>query len=287
MTYANIILKQDNDDANGNRLPSKIDPFLALLVEPLALKYPNWEFKESGTSYESYMDSATNSYGKKNFTATTFKVFEKREELGSIYVDKYNRQERYAVDNFRIDAMRERGSGMKTIHLKKAMRHVEKYFGKKNLDEKMKDARDRAETVAYHASNELHRQQEWAWNKLTNDAKEFLVSKYWHEFSACVDIKHNKEAVEYPKLLSEGKAGKQLYDAVRDSKKDYYLVSIEGMRYSISRANDPIQIKESDELPAFIKRSVGMLKLLEDKQIIGGVGMRVDAETFIVLPQAV
>lgn len=285
MTYANIILKQDNDDANGNKVASKIDPFLALLVEPLALKYPNWEFKETGTSYESYMGAT--GYGKKNFTATTFKVFEKREELGTIYVDKYNRQERYAVDNFRIDAMRERGSGMKTIHLKKAMRHVEKYFGKKNLDEKMNDARQRAETVAYHASNELTRQQEWAWNRLTSHAKEFLVSKYWHEFSAFLGVKEIKDAVEYPKLFSEGKAGKQLYDAVRDSKKDYYLVSIEGMRYSISRANDPIQIKESDELPAFIKRSVGMLKLLEDKQIIGGVGMRVDAETFIVLPQEV
>lgn len=285
MTYANIILKQDNDDTNGNKFASKIDPFLALLVEPLALKYPNWEFKESGTSYESHMDS--NGYGKKNFTATTFKVFEKREELGTIYVDKYNRQERYGVDNFRIGAMRERGSGMKTIHLKKAMRHVEKYFGKKNLDEKMKDARDKAETVAYHASNELHRQQEWAWNKLIDDAKNFLVSKYWEEFVSFVNPKHASDAENYPKLLSEGKAGRQLYDAVRDSKKDYYLVSIEGMRYSISRANDPIQIKESDELPAFIKRSVGMLKLLEDKQIIGGVGMRVDAETFIVLPQGI
>jgi hypothetical protein len=70
-------------------------------------------------------------------------------------------------------------------------------------------------------------------------------------------------------------------------KGDCYIVNIEGMRYSVKRANDPIQIFTSEDLPNTIKRSVGLLKLLEDDQIIGGVGMRVSAETFVVLPQEI
>jgi hypothetical protein len=36
--------------------------------------------------------------------------------------------------------MRERGNGMKTIHLNKALKHVDKFFGKKNVNEKFTEA---------------------------------------------------------------------------------------------------------------------------------------------------
>jgi hypothetical protein len=276
--YANVIMKQ-NDTANG-KVQSTIDPFLATLLEPLALKYPNWEFKEEGTHY------TYNNGVKTDFIATCFKVMEKREELGTIYVDRYHRGgDRYAVDNFRIGEMRERGSGMKTIHLKKAIRHVEKFFGRKTTDERMKSAIEMAGHRVHSVSNELNRKASWAWNAINDHAKNFLVAKYWEELLTSLDPKVRTEAEKFPTLQAESEAGDAIHKAVR--KGDCYIVNIEGMRYSVKRANDPIQIFTSEDLPNTIKRSVGLLKLLEDDQIIGGVGMRVSAETFVVLPQEI
>jgi len=284
--YANVILKQDNDDGNGSKVASVIDPFLATLVEPLALKYPNWEFKEESTSHESEYEGSVRNIRRKNFKATSFKVIEKREELGSIYVDRYHRgAERYAVDNFRIGEMRERGSGMKTIHLKKAIRHVEKFFGKKTTEERMKSAIELAGSRVYSVNNDLNRKASWAWNAINDHAKNLLVAKYWEELLESIDPNKRAEAEKFPTLQAEANAGEVISKAVRSG--DCYIVNIEGMRYSVKRAKDPIQIYMSEELPSFIRRSVGMLKLLEDDQIIGDVGMRVNAETFVVLSQEV
>lgn len=276
--YANVILKM-NDGRDG-KVQSVVDPFLATLLEPLALKYPNWEFVEELTHYE-YENGI-----KTKFTANSFKVMEKREELGSIYVDRYHRGgDRYAVDNFRIGEMRERGSGMKTIHLKKAIRHVEKFFGKKTTEERMKSAMEMANSRAYSVSNDLNRKASWAWNAINDHAKNLLVAKYWEELLASIDPNKRAEAEKFPTMQAESEAGNVIHQAVR--KGDCYIVNIEGMRYSVKRANDPMQIFTSEDLPSTIKRSVGLLKLLEDDQIIGGVGMRVNAETFIVLPQEI
>ena len=63
-----------------------------------------------------------------------------------------------------------------------------------------------------------------------------------------------------------------------------YLVYIDGLDYAIQKGDkNPITMKASEELPDFIRRGVGMLKLLEDEQIIIDVGLRVNATTFVIL----
>jgi hypothetical protein len=55
----------------------------------------------------------------------------------------------------------------------------------------------------------------------------------------------------------------------------------------VQKGKDPLEIKQSDELPDFIRRAVGLLKLVEDNQVISGVGFRVNEITFLVLPNNV
>ena len=156
MTYENIKFKE-HDRGDGFKVQSTMIPFFASFVEKLALKYPQWTFEESNHNYT--WDNSTGKSIKTNIVATCFKVLDKREELGSIYYERvYSgaQEHRYCVDNFRVQQMRERGSGMKTIHEKKALKHVDKYFGKKNLDEKLIEASNNAKQSAYHVGNDLN-----------------------------------------------------------------------------------------------------------------------------------
>ena len=283
MTYENIKLKQDNDDSAGNKVVSVINPFMKPFVEELALKYPQWTFQEERTNYK--WDIVDGRSVKVNFSAESFKVIDKREELGEIFLDRNSNGDVYGVNNFRVSAQRERGYGTKTIHLKKAIKHVDKFFGKKNLQEKVDEAKQVANQCIHHVNNGFSNTVSWKWNVIGDVAKQFLVSKYWEEFSQILlaNQKLAEHANTFPKAFEEAQASNEVYDAMRSN--TAYLVYVDGLSYAIHRDKEPTQIKASEELPAFIRQSVGMLKLVEDKQIIGGVGLRVSADTFIVLEQ--
>ena len=64
------------------------------------------------------------------------------------------------------------------------------------------------------------------------------------------------------------------------------ILFIDGMNYSVSLGQSQPSIMSSEELPDFIRRGVGMLKLVENQTLITNIGFRVDENTFVVLPQS-
>lgn len=286
MIYDNIKLKQLNDNGAGNTVPTeKIDAFLAPLIDALALKYPQWEFRETHNNY--VWDNIGGISNKCNFTATTFTVFEKREELGTLYINQdYRGEKKFAVDNFRIDKLRQRGSGLKTIHLKKAIKHVDKLFGARNVIEKMHEAIESASRRAYRVKEDLNNQVHHSWNRFNATARSFLVAKYLEEFKDfCSNNPDTASFIntldELPDRVAKASAGQEVHDALQTG--SAYVVYIDGMNYSLHLDKQPLQIKKSEELPEFMRRGIGMLKLVEDGQVIGGIGLRVDKDTYVVL----
>ena len=286
--YENIKLKE-HDRGDGFKVQSTITPFFAPFLEKLALKYPQWTFEEESHNYT--WDNVSGKSVKSNITATCFKVLDKREELGQVYYERVysNNEYRFCVDNFRVQKMRERGNGMKTIHEKKALKHVDKYFGKKNLDEKLVEASNNAKQAIYHVGNDVSNKFSWGWNSFSELAQEFLITKHWQEFSEFAKNYPNVNVSKVVHLddMPERFEKAQNANAVREcvNKDNHYLVYVDNQTYAIFRKGEPTQLKTSEELPEYIRRSVGMLKLIEDKQILGGVGCRVDSTTYIVLPQ--
>jgi hypothetical protein len=284
MTYDNIKLKS-TDRGDGVKVVSVINPFLLPLIEKLALKYPQWTFEEENTNYK--WDMSDGKSLKTDLQATCFKVLDKREELGQIYSDSYSsRGMQFCVDNFRVAQMRERGSGMKTIHEKKAIKHVDKFFGRKNLDEKLGDAKNQAQQCVSRVANDLGNKFDWEWNRLSEASKRFIVEEHWEEFVeyASTNVANNTiDMDKMPEKFERKIAGQRVSEAF--SKDEHYLVYVDGQNYAIFRKNEPTQIKVSEELPEFIRRSVGMLKLVEDSQIVSGIGCRVNATTYVVLQQ--
>jgi hypothetical protein len=277
MTYANIELKEHDRFGEGVKRQSIIDPFLKDLIEQLALKYPQWTFVESGV---------TNMAVDKTYLAHRFEVKDKREVLGTIEKDHYNGDYRFAIDNHRIESMRERGSGMKTIHLKKALKHVDKFFGKKSVVEHVADARQKAEYALHHVLNEKDWALQSTWRALESHAKQFLMNNYQQFMDSVVDKSKLAEALEqYPSKIQEHTAVHHIQDMTKQ--KNTYIVFIDGVNYSIQKGEDPVEIKQSDELPDFMRRAIGLLKLVEDNQVVADVGLRVNASTFLILPNNV
>jgi hypothetical protein len=282
MTYDNIKLKT-TDRGDGVKVQSIITPFLQPFIEKLALKYPQWTFEEDNTNYK--WDNSTGKSIKTDLQATHFKVLDKREELGQVYTQSYHSShgQQFCIDNFRVSQLRERGNGMKTIHEKKALKHVDKFFGKKNLDEKLRDATTNAQQCIYRVHSDLNQKFDWEWNRIDEVAKQFIVEEHWESFVDYVGINPPVDIDKLPEKFERKMASKQIHNAF--DKHQHYLVYVDGQNYAIFRKNEPTQIKVSEELPEFIRRSVGLLKLVEDNQIISGIGCRVNATTYVVLQQ--
>ncbi len=277
MTYANIELKEHDRFGDGIKRQSTIDPFLKDLIEQLALKYPQWTFVET---------SVTAMAVDKLIHAHRFDVKDKRELLGTIDKDYCGSGYRYRIDNHRIEGMRERGSGMKTIHLKKAIKHVDKFFGKRNMVEKITEARRKVENTLSQIDNEKGWRLRGTWNAMESQARDFITSNYQAFMDSVVDKNSiAKHLEQLPTQVEEFNATQHLTEMLQ--KDNAFIVFIDGLNYSVQKGKDPLEIKQSDELPDFIRRAVGLLKLVEDNQVLSGVGFRVNETTFLVLPNNV
>ena len=277
MTYANIELKEHDRFGDGIKRQSMIDPFLKDLIEQLALKYPQWTFVEA---------SATSMAVDKVYHAHRFDIKDKRETLGTIDKDYANNGYRYRIDNHRIQGMRERGCGMKTIHLNKALKHVDKFFGKKNVVEKITEARRNVDNVLSQVDNEKAWRLRGTWSSMESEARAFIVDNYQAFMDSVVNKSNVAKQLEVlPTQVAEYNATQHLINMLKND--NAFTVFIDGVNYSVQKGKDPLEIKQSDELPDFIRRAVGLLKLVEDNQVISGVGLRVNESTFLVLPNNV
>jgi len=277
MTYENIKLKKHDKFGEGEK-ESIIDPFLKSFIEKLALKYPQWTFEE---------DHHTAIHNTKTYEAYRFKVLDKREVLGTIdkeYIHGGGGY-RYCVDNDRINGVRERGRGMKTIHEDKAIKHVGKFFGKKNVNEKFTEATK----VISSSLGHIHNQKRWdlthKWDAVKDHAQQFIVENYAQFASGVTDTKVASKLEQLPSCYAEFNSVDAMQNALQ--KGDAYIVFIDGVNYSIQKGKDPLAIKASEELPDFMRRAVGLLKLVEDNQVIDGVGVRANETTFLVMPNNV
>jgi len=271
MIYANVILK--NHEWADLTIQSTIEPFLEPLINDLALKYPQWVFEESHSQ---------NNHTEKTVKATKFKVLDKREVLGTVGIDLYSNTKRYMVDNERIDITKYRGSGMKTIHKDKALKHIAKFFGKKTLHEKLQEAEGRADNSARSVRHDKSQSLSSIWNSFSMEAKDFILSK-WEEFEMQLPKPLKNNAEKFPLALAEYTASDLVYTLM--VKKESYLVFVDGMDYALSKEGEVPKIMASEDLPDYIRKAVGMLKLVEKNQIIGGIGLKVSDDTFIVLPK--
>ena len=276
-------------DTKGVEIVATMDTFLAPLVERLALAHPEWQFK-SHYCRKYYTPSGDAEFA---MVVERVAVVDKYEKLGELGYDHVSRGKRFYVSNHRTEKMRERGSGMKTIHLDKACKHVEKFFGRMNHDEKIEQAMSQATQVVWQARNGATYPVNGAWNIVNDIAKDFVVANL-DKFKAFINESNANtlvpisraiaEVEKLPELMAEMRGVNTIDEMWRNNKAT--LVLLDGMNYIVKHANQ-VEVKTSEELPEYVRRGVGMLKLVEPQHAISNIGIRVNDTTFVVIPNNV
>jgi len=269
MTYANIHFDRATLPVGGQE---GIAPFLEPLIHQLALAHPQWIF--TGKNYKSPYPNPTSLY-----CAQFFQISEKREPLGSIELGVHGGRNSFFICNERIKTSRKRGDTNKTGDIKKAIKIISKFVGLPTTGEML--GRAIRETTAAITNVQGRKQYDYVelYSKLRNNATELLIA-HWGEFSKTIPAGF----MAFPDKYKEYCVANKVKAAYEGNKA--YLIWINGIDYAIKHGMDGVTFSSSENLPDFIRRGIGMLKLVEDSQIIDGVGLKVDARTFLILPEA-
>jgi len=268
----NVILCM-HDNNKGGKTEATVDTYLEPLIEELAIKHPEWKFEQYSARRNLVGD------GEVAWVYERMKVMDKYEELGQIGIDYTRAGKRFYINNHRVEGMRERGSGVKTTDIKKAIRHVDKFFGRKNLEEKLEEAKSETHQVIQNIAREKYYAHQNVWKILEEPARQFILENMEAFTAATKDVNAVKK---FPEALQEMDNANFVSDLIHKHKT--YLVLIDGMNYSVAFGKKPSETMASEQLPTFIRQGVGMLKLVDKGTIITNVGLRVAENTFVVLP---
>jgi hypothetical protein len=249
---------------------------LVPLLDKLLRKRPAWRFKETTER------SITNS----PYIIRNLDVFDGDECLGKVYISKHWRtgEPRYCIDNFRIRDKMERGKETFTTKLDVAAKKILADFYPRNPEEQMAEAI----TDAHNVIPAAHGNAAWDHRRkvsgIMDDLKDYII-RNWDT------MRHH---VRDPKYAAYDMKAKQ---ARLDELRTVGDVYINGSGFLIMCRPDGNYVRGkhggSDEtttwvmtdaeLPDEVRARLGMLKMLDVKEIVAGVGARVSHNTFFIL----
>lgn len=277
LTLPNIVGRWEKEK---QRQEIKVERCVKPFVEALAKKYPQWRFV--ATSFWHQRPDNAEAYAE----AYRFKVLDGREELGEISTDYGRNHEKvYTIRNERISDSRQRGDTQKTKDLNKAVKTVGKMFGAKTVGERFNEAFDRAQdvvrSVASDRETKFNRGYSYVSSALTNH-----ILEHWEEFAPLVLNKVPQDIAEgMLQRYEEFQITRRIYECF--TKQSGAVVLIHGSDYAVRELDPngqkPIGIFATDSLPPYIKRGVGMLKLVETNHFIKDVGVRISDSAFFIV----
>ena len=244
-------------------------PFMEDVIKEIARKHPDWILSSTGIE-----------------EARKFTVYHKSDTsnpLGYINEDyKYVRGERcrlFTIDNWRIAEMRQRGSRIETSKPKEALKAVEKYFYPLTVQEYTDQA-------FRHAHHLIHSELSNTQSTLSNTMRKLhqpmitFAHKHWDTFLNMLTADERTEALSLLQHQQLVNAAKALYTEL-DTKKCLTVYLTNG-KYTVQQG-EVLQEYVSETLPEHIKTKVGLLKLVENRQVVPEVGVRVD-NLYVIRP---
>lgn len=260
--YSNITVKEN----------MKIYPFLETLIYTLAENNPSWTFNQQLTRWENNVQYVEEF--KVSITAT-------KELLGEIGVDtrqhpNKGRENVYTVANERISRNRDRGRAFKSSKIKEVIKAINKNFHAETTKERIDKAWQQAEWHFSQAEYSVCRDLEKVQDQLGKVALSVVRRTHWDTFMQVlteVSPELAKSATELDELIEQRDKASDLNNKFKS--KNLLTVIIDDGKYIVSNNSGNMRTYTSDDLPEQVKQQVGMLKLVEEKAPIPGVGLRV------------
>lgn len=209
---------------------------------------------------------------------TCVRIYEDSDMLGFVDVEWKGRSYKLRVENDRINAKRERGNGYFTENTAKAALAIRKNFFKAADDERLNKARSLAVSVVYDQTNKKRHIRQNSADAVFQDLRKFADSRLldYLEFSG----KHK----EHDKYLADKAEHEVTVDVQKAlDKNNSILIVLDGTRCLMKDDKEGVTILNDGEMPYDIRMKLGLLKLVQDKQMVSNVGCRVDEHTFVLL----
>jgi ribosomal protein L31E len=214
-------------------------------------------------------------------------VYQDGERLGEIGFEYSGRSGGNVVyvENERISASRSRGGGKQfSSNNKRLLATVKKYFSRKTVGEKINEALVNCDkmlnSVAWDNAMKENRLKlrvsEHAVSFVTGVGRELYVQHLTTTGNPTV-ISAIDDLVEAQKMSAASANIKDMF-----SKQQLTLVLLDNDKY-IVKNSETTDTFDADSLPQSLRRSLGMLKLVEKGQIVSNSGMRVEDNVFIVV----
>lgn len=248
----------------------RINKYLHDTLFPLVLAKPNWVF--TITDHGIWNTEAI---------ATQITISEGGEKLGSVGVEYCRSGYKLVVKNERIDAKRERGSGYKTESSEKALLSIRKHFYRLGTSERLDKVRDEAEAVIGRAKSNIGWDVNRSRSELMENSDQFTANhmdQYLAEFPSRAQYKDKYDEVMDVCMIIDNV--KDLFD-----KDEALVVVLESDRYIVVQGKGEPQTYTNETLPYYMREKIGMLKLVEDHQMIRDVGCRIKADAFVITPE--
>jgi hypothetical protein len=259
------LLKLPNVRVQGNKSVQESELYgdAKLLAWEVATKHPLWTIEAQGYR--------------------TYRVLSDGEELGYIGSEWHGSSQKLFVRNDRIASQNERKNAYHTDKVDKAYLRVKKTFGPMNLAERMQKAWKVAETVLENQSYRVrtrHREHE---RPIENDLYKWARANMTQYI---LDLKqnHNTTMLEHLARMEDVKADMITIDETSKAFQNQRtaLIVLAYGKY-IVKIRDNVQLYDDATFPVELRGKLGMLKLVENEQMVTGIGCRVNDEVFVIV----
>lgn len=250
-------------------LPEQTCRALFLTLNKLTTMKPAWRFSMGDFSARD-----------NNRIYASCNITEDGEALGSVHITYHGRKYKIRVNNHRINEARQRGSGYHTDDPDKAALRIRKTFFKRTTDESVAKAIEAASTVVNREATSKLYTCNGKYEALFRNAKEYAEQNLTEYLKAFPAAQTHHEA--YLKAKEETLVVTNIKDALDNGSAT--VVVFNGTHY-IAKNNEGTKTLTDGELSYDTRRKLGMLKLVQNKQMISDVGCRVDANTFVLMPE--
>ena len=237
---------------------------LAAYIWTLAKEYPLWTFKM--------------------YSYRSFQVLKDGEELGSVGEEWYGRNYALFVRNDRIAQQNERKNAYHTQDISKAMLRVKKMFSPMTLTERVSKAREKAEGILMRQHRGTNRLMETHDAPIRKSMIEY-AQEHMSQYVLWLQAKQDLTMLAHLKELEDARVDMATIQETQkafDSKGKHALIVLADGKY-IVKVLDNVQLYDDTTLPVDLRGKLGMLKLVEDEQMVTGIGCRVSNEIFVVL----
>lgn len=270
-------------DREQNPQP-RVNEFMMPFIRTLAIKHPEWSFINDGL-YAYTVDEDENDV----VSMEDFYIFHDREYLGRVGNDRFRGKPAYSIFNHRISDKRLRGNGTRAQDVKKALRIVEREFGRKSYEEKLTEIATKGRMEVEHSAGGHIAKTQTTLRYLT----EILAPHIRENFDVFRDIAVAQYGADAAKLdnYADQKAAAAIAKSISSKARDgnALFVLVTNNVYAAITSGSPnvaYHTWTSDTLPDVVRRKIGLLKLVENHNFLADVGFRLSDDTFLITNEA-